>query len=268
MLINMWLHGRPATTTQAYRSNIEYFLNFVGKPLGKIALEDLQSYSSHLSSLGIKESSLRTKLNTIKSLFTFAAKLNYIRFNVAAALRIPKGNSTLAGRILKQTEVLKLINCPKISARDRAFLKLMYATGMRVSEICSLKWEDFQERDTGEVQVTVLGKGSKLRTVLVPIAAWVELEELRGSEFVFVGATNKPIDRVTAHKIVKQAALLAGVNPKVSAHWFRHSHASHALAKGAPIHLVRSSLGHSSVAVTDKYLHASPDDSSGNYLGL
>ncbi|MCC5636295.1 tyrosine-type recombinase/integrase [Nostoc sp. CHAB 5844] len=268
ILINMWLHGRPATTTVAYRRNAEYFLNFVGKSLEKVALEDLQNYSDHLRSTGVKESSLRTKLNTIKSLFTFAAKLNYVRFNVAAALRIPKGNTSLAGRILKQSEVLRLINCPQLSVRDRCFLKLVYATGMRVSEACNLKWEDFQERDSGEVQVTVLGKGEKLRTVLVPIVVWMEMQTLRNYEYVFTSSTGNPIDRVMAHRIIKNAAALSGVTSKVSLHWLRHCNASHALAKGASLALVRDSLGHSSVAVSDRYLHANPTDSTSNYLGF
>ncbi|QLE47971.1 integrase [Nostoc sp. C057] len=268
-LMNMWLHGRPASTTaSAYRRNAEYFLNYVGKSLGEIALEDLQAYAIHLNELGIKESSARTKLNVVKSLFTFAAKLNYIRFNVAAALRIPKANNSLAGRILRQTEVLKLINHPSLPVRSRCLLKLMYATGMRVSEACRLKWVDFHERDSGEIQVTVLGKGSKMRTVLVPIAVWMELEQLRATEYVFTNSKSLPIDRMAAHRIIKEAATLAGINPEVSAHWLRHSHATHAIAKGAPLALVRDTLGHSSVSTTNQYLHANPTDSSSNYLGL
>jgi integrase/recombinase XerD len=241
----MWLHGRPITTVDAYRRSTGHFFAFVGKSLGEVVLEDLQLYATHLSQSGIKESSVRTKLNAIKSLFTFAVKLNYVRFNVAAALRLPKGDSSLALRILRQQEVLKLINCPAISARDRAFLKLVYATGMRVSEACRLVWDDFQERDSGEVQVTVLGKGSKLRTVLVPLQVWMELEALRGHEHVFVSDRGKVIDRTMAHRIIKSAALKAGVNSKVSCHWLRHCNASHALARGASLTLVRDSLGQS-----------------------
>ncbi len=187
---------------------------------------------------------------------------------MAAALRIPKANNSLAGRILRQTEVLKLINHPSLPPRSRLLLKLTYSAGMRVSEAIRLKWSDFYERDSGEIQVTVLGKGSKTRTVLVPIAVWVELEQLRGCDYVFVNPKGKPISRMTAHRIIKEAATIAGVNPDVSLHWLRHSHATHAIAKGAPLALVRDSLGHSSVATTNQYLHANPTDSSSNYLGL
>lgn len=272
MLINMWLHGRTETTTGAYRHNAEKFLNFVGKPLAGVALEDLQSYATHLELSGIKDSSIRTKLNIIKSLFTFAAKLNYVRFNVAAALRIPKADNSLAGRILKQAEVLKLIEKGTKPGRDRALFKLMYATGMRVSEACQLKWCDFYEQDGGEIQVTVLGKGSKTRTVLVPPVVWMQVEELRGEsgsqEPVFKNSKGSFLDRTVAHRIIKNAAAVSGVNPKVSCHFLRHSHATHAIAKGAPLALVRDSLGHSNIQTTDRYLHANPTDSSSNYLGL
>ncbi|HYX17063.1 MAG TPA: tyrosine-type recombinase/integrase [Nostoc sp.] len=267
-LIEMWLHGRPVSTQKEYRRDIQAFLVFVNKELQECRLEDLQAYSTFWDERGIKATTKKRKLNVVKSLFTFATKLNYIRFNVAAALKMPKGDVSLAGRILRQTEVLKLVNCPKLSVRDRCFLRLVYATGVRVSEACRLKWNDFQERDSGVVQVTVLGKGEKLRTVLVPIAVWMELEQLRGHECVFVGATGNAIDRVMAHKIIKNAALESGVNSKVSLHWLRHAHCQHALSRGAPIHLVRTTMGHSSIAITDRYLESNPEDSSSNYLGM
>lgn len=267
-LIEMWLHGRPISTIKEYQRDIYAFLAFVGKGLQECKLEDLQEYSSHLDERGIKPITKKRKLNVVKSLFTFATKLNYVRFNVAAALKMPKGDTSLAGRILKQTEVLRLINCPKLSVRDRAFLKFVYATGVRVSEACRLTWEDFRERDSGEVQVTVLGKGEKLRTLLVPISVWMEIEQLQGHQHVFVGATGNAINRVMAHKIIKNAALLAGVNPKVSIHWLRHCNASHALARGASLALIKESLGHVSIVTSDRYIHANPTDSTSNYLGL
>jgi integrase/recombinase XerD len=124
-LIEMWLHNRPDSTQEAYRGDVDNFFEFVAKPLQQVTLEELQAYSTNLDEQDLKPSSIRRKLNAIKSLFTFATKLNYTRFNVAAALRIPKGNRLLSGRILKQIEVLKLINHPELTKRDRALLKLL-----------------------------------------------------------------------------------------------------------------------------------------------
>jgi integrase/recombinase XerD len=267
-LIEMWLHNRPSSTASGYRRNALNFLAFVAKPLHEVALEDLQRYADYLRSQGLKESSMRTKVNNIKSLFTFATKLNYCRFNVAAALRVSKQSSSVSGRILNQKDVLRLIDAAE--GRDKNLLKLIYATGMRVSEACRLKWSDFRERDDGSVQVTVLGKGSKIRSVIVPAMVWIDLEKGKkeGDGAVFKTNRGKPLDRIAAHKIIKKVAEVAGINPKVSIHWLRHSHCTHALNKGAPIALVRDSMGHSSIAVTDIYSHSSPLDSSSNYLGI
>lgn len=108
-LIQMWLHNRPQATVVSYSHTVTNFLDFVNKPLSAIAIEDLQAYVTYLHAQNLKESSIRTKLNAIKSLFSFAAKLNYIRFNISAALKMPKSNYSLAGRVLKQSDVLKLI---------------------------------------------------------------------------------------------------------------------------------------------------------------
>jgi integrase/recombinase XerD len=271
-LIDMWLHGRPTTTQKEYCRDVQYFLDLVGKPLTAMALEDLQSFATHLSTLNLKERTIRRKINSVKSLFSFAAKLNYVRFNVAAALRLPKIEYAIAHRILPQREILKLINAAT-PGRDRALLKLLYATGMRISEACGLNWEDFIERDDGTIQVSILGKGGKRRVVLVPDSVWVEVEALRGGDAdespVFVSVRGRRrLDRSSVHRIIKEAALKAGVNPKISAHWMRHANASHALQRGASLPLVKESLGHSSIAVTDIYLHASPKDSTSNYLGF
>ncbi|BAZ39448.1 integrase family protein [Calothrix sp. NIES-4101] len=267
-LIDMWLHGRPLSTQSEYRRDIKCFLEFTEKPLPEQKLEDLQRYAVMLQTKNLKERTIKRKINTIKSLFSFAAKLQYIRFNVAAALRLPKTEYTIAPRILPQREILKLINAAQ-SPRDTAILKLLYATGMRVSELCGLNWEDFIERDDGQIQVSILGKGGKRRIVLVPDSAWVAVESLgRGEGAVFLSSKAKRCDRTTIHRIIKAAAVKSGINPKISAHWLRHANASHALSRGASIALVKETLGHSSIAITDVYVHANPNDSTGNYLGI
>lgn len=272
VLIEMWLHNRPAGTQQNYRRDVRSLLDFVGKPLQEVALEDLQAYASHLNARQLKDSTKRSKLNAIKSLFTFGTRLNYFRFNVAAALRIPKRNSILSGRVVKQLEVFKLIDRGASNPRDRALLKLLYGCGLRISEALQLNWADFTERDSGEVQAQVLGKGQKLRVVLVPLQIWMELEALKGVAAgdapVFTSCRGRRLDRTMAHKVIKQAAAAAGVSGKISLHWLRHSHATHALSKGAPISLVRDSLGHSNISVTNVYLESNPSDGSSNYLGL
>jgi len=132
-----------------------------------------------------------------------------------------------------------------------------------------LKWSDLQGRDTAG-QITVFGKGGKTRTVLMPQSVWNSLMSLRGDagngDPVFRSRKGGHLDESMVWRIVRKAAKRAGIAKEVSCHWLRHAHASHALDRGAPIHLVQQTLGHSSVATTGRYLHARPTDSSSSYL--
>ena len=135
-----------------------------------------------------------------------------------------------------------------------------------------MAWRDLTARDDEGGQITVFGKGGKTRVVLLPASVWRALVQLRGDagpdEPVFRSAKGGHLDPSAAHRVVKRAAARAGLPVEVSAHWLRHAHASHALDRGAPIHLVQATLGHSSVATTGRYLHARPNDSSARYLAI
>src|SRR5690606_21296856 len=108
------------------------------------------------------------------------------------------------------------------------------------------------------------------RTVLMPESVWKALMSLCGDEKdghpVFRSRKGGHLHESQVWRIVRRAAERAGIDKNVSSHWLRHAHASHALDRGAPIHLVQATLGHSSIATTGKYLHARPTESSGSYL--
>ena len=155
--------------------------------------------------------------------------------------------------------------------RNAVLLRLLYGAGLRISEACGLAWRDLAARDDGG-QVSVFGKGGKTRVVLLPVGLWAPLAALRGDagadEPVFRSQRRGRMDPSAVHRVIKAAAARAGLGPAVSAHWLRHAHASHALDRGAPIHLVQATLGHASVATTGRYLHARPNDSSARYLAV
>jgi integrase/recombinase XerD len=145
----------------------------------------------------------------------------------------------------------------------------LYVGGFRVAELCSLKWSDLQRRDSAG-QITVFGKGGKTRTVLMPESVWNAVQSLRGdageNNPVFRSRKGGHLDESQVWRIVRKASTRAGIDKAVSCHWLRHAHASHALDRGAPIHLVQATLGHSSIATTGRYLHARPTESSSRYL--
>jgi len=154
--------------------------------------------------------------------------------------------------------------------RNRVLLKLLYVSGIRVSEVCGLKWCDVVPRQDGG-QVTVFGKGGKTRTILLKPKVWQQLLSIRGDsgvvDPVFGSRTGgRPLDVSQVRRIVYATAKKADLAQKISPHWMRHAHASHALDRSAPIHLVQATLGHASVSTTGRYLHARPNESSSFYL--
>jgi len=268
-VIAMWLYGRPTATQRAYFYEVEGFMGAIRKPLASVTLGDLQWYFSTKASLSAPTQA--RAINVIKSLFSFAMKTGYLSFNPAVPLMIPKSKNTLAERILSEAQVHSMIALEP-SKRNRVLLLLAYASGVRVSEACGLKWKDTRERE-GAGQVTVYGKGGRTRAGLPSVATWKELRALRGQ-----ASSDDPIfasrqggghlDPSMVMRIVRAAGARAGIPATVSPHWLRHAHASHALDRGCPIHLVQATLGHASVATTGQYLHARPDDSSARYLGV
>ena len=269
-LISMWLHGLSPQTQDRYRRTSRRFLKFVNKPLHLVTLVDLQGWQ--LTLLDLSPSSQRTAIATIKSLLSFGHKIGVLSENVGLQMRKPKAKDCLHERILSETEVQSMI-AQELCLRNRVILLLLYASGLRVSELCQLMWKDLKPRGESG-QVTVLGKGGKTRTVLLPGAVWNEIVHLRGDahsgDAVFCSREGddkgRHLDRTQVYRIVASAAKRAGIEGRVSPHWLRHSHASHSLEHGAPIHLVQATLGHSDITTTSRYLHARPNDSSAMYL--
>lgn len=271
-LIALWLHGKSANSRRAYHADVQRLLAVVQKPLAEITLSDLQALADTLSALSANTQ--KRIISSIKSLLTFAHKLGYTRFNVGAALKAPSVKHTLAARILEESEVHAMINlAPK--ARDRLLLRILYASAARVSELCALTWADVQPNgDSG--QLTLFGKGGKTRAVKLSKATWQALQtyhqnhcqEANAGSPIFTSQKGGPLDPSQVHRIVRVAAQRAGIAGNVSPHWLRHSHASHALDRGASVALVRDTLGHASLAVTSMYTHAKPNQSSALHLGI
>lgn len=270
-LMALWLHGKSKHSQKAYRVDVARLLDHVaGKPLATITLGDLQQFADRLKEEGLAPNTQKRVISSVKSLFTFGQKLGYLQFNVAAALKAPKAKDTLAERILTEEEVMKMVTLTA-KLRDRLIVRLLYSSGARISEVCGLTWRDLQPNgDTG--QVTIFGKGGKTRFVKLSKETWKALQAYRQGaghdEPIFTSQKGGALDPSQVHRIVKSAAKRAGIAGNVSAHWLRHSHASHSLDRGANIAVVRDTLGHSSLAITSRYTHAKPNESSSEFLPM
>lgn len=269
-LIQLWLHGKSKHTQRYYSGDVERFFAFSHKSLRQVILKDLQDFADQIDQQDLADGSKRRILSSIKSLISFAHKLGYLAYDISRPLILPSPKETLAERILTNDEVKRIVNAEN-QPRNKLILKVLFISGIRVSELCSLCWKDLLERSNGG-QMTIYGKGSKTRAVLIPEPLWSELILFRGSApdeyIVFRGRKrNTPMHPTTVLRIVRRAAQKAGIHKQVSPHWMRHAHASIAAEK-APLHVIQSSLGHSSIQTTSRYLHVKPNDCSSNYLEL
>ncbi len=273
-LIKYWLHNKALRTQECYRSMIKNFFNYVNKPLKAVTLEDIHNFLRYLKECRYKPISIADYTIPIKSLFTYAHQLGAVKCNIGAVLKKPKFKNQIAERILLPEEIHRMIFLEPI-LRNKLILKVLYAGGLRATELSRLKWRDVQETSDGCVQLAVFGKGDKTRYVKLPPNLSSQLRSFRGNlkedsaVFRSKARTNgRHLYRQSIGEIVRAAGQRAGIEKKVSPHFLRHSHASHALEKGAPINLVQETLGHASIKTTELYLHVQPGESSGNYLRM
>lgn len=263
---------RSPHTREAYARGCRALIEFIGKPLASITLIDAKAYHDHLCEAYTSRHTIKLYVAIAKSLFAFAVKTNYLPLNPFAAIQPAPPATITHKRILSEEDVLKLIDAPP-APRDKLILRLLYAGGLRVSELCALRWDDLTPAGVLHIRH---GKGDKERFItlspatLAKIEAWGKVAPRTAYIFSrqWHGGNVEPIGRVRVHQIIKTAALKAGINPEVSAHWLRHSHGSHALDRGASIVTVRDTLGHSSVDTTNKYLHGKRGDSSALKLAV
>lgn len=269
-VIELWLcRQRSPLTRSVYLRDISRLVFSIRRKLADISPLDLERFAASLAGSGLAPISQGRTLAAIRGFFRFADRIGYCR-NPAAGLELPRTESALSERIIPEEAVRRMIELEP-GKRNRVLLSVLYATGLRVSEACGLQWRNLQARgDAG--QIVIHGKGGHTRVVFLPPGVWCQLAPMKGTAGldapVFASRSGKPLERSRVSRIVKAAGQRAGVAGNVSTHWFRHAHASHALDRGAPIHLVQATLGHRSVTTTSRYLHARPGESSAGYLAV
>jgi integrase/recombinase XerD len=280
-LVAVWLKSHAdgsAHTVRVYRRVGERFivaLAAAGAGLRSATVEDVQAALEAMRAKEdgepVKAATVNTYVAAVKSFLGFAHRVGYTRFNAAPLIKLKKAPRQVAQRILGELEVGMLIKAAR-PGRDRLLLQVAYFGGLRVSELVALTWVRVIRRDSGEAQLSILGKGDKAREVLIPAAIAGPLLASRGDApartpiFVSVRNTGHALTERAVNYIVKDAAERAGINPAASIHWLRHAHASHAIDNGAPVTLVQATLGHSDLKTTSVYAHARPGESSGRYL--
>jgi site-specific recombinase XerD len=157
-LVALWLHGRSPRTLASYATEARAFRAFLeGRPLRAVRLGDLHAYIDRMAHLAA--SSRCTHMGAVKSLLSFGFRIGYLPVNVSAAVRLPAPRRALAERIMTEADTHRLLATPN-SPRNRAMLHLLYAAGLRISEVVGLRWRDLTVRD-GAGQAAVLGRARR-----------------------------------------------------------------------------------------------------------
>ena len=251
--------GRSQKTLTAYESDLNQASEFIGDLL-KATDEDIQKY---LAGLPDKPSSIARKASTLRSFYKFLMLEKIITKNPTVNLELPKRGRALP-KYLSQEEIELLISSAgdvKNSLRLRCMIELLYASGLRVSELCELPLS----ANLGD-KLLIHGKGAKERLVPMHEAAqhalhkWLELRD-SDSKYIFPSSAHDGhITRDGFFKILKKCALLAGIDQhRVSPHVLRHSFASHLLAGGANLRVIQTMLGHEDISTTQIYTHVLPE---------
>lgn len=266
----IWLEeGLARNTLDSYRQDLEQFSAWVQKVSEKSLLQveqaDIQQYLAFRFPTS-KPRSISRLIASLRRLYRFALRESKISVDPTLQIESPKLPRSLP-KSLSEDDVVALLNAPDlndpIGLRDRAMLEILYASGLRVSELVGLK---VTEVSLSEGVVRVTGKGSKTRLVPMGEVAidWIsrylnegrpKILEKRLSDSMFVTQRGSAMTRQAFWYLIKRYALLAGINKHMSPHVLRHAFATHLLNHGADLRVVQMLLGHSDISTTQIYTH-------------
>jgi integrase/recombinase XerC len=265
-----------SNTILAYMNDLQQFCGFLNEYLGKDVMDDdsvvseldllaIRGFINHLYQQKFNRASIARKLACLRSFFRFLCRQNYVAQNFAKAVKSPRLPKKLPG-VLQVHEINSFLDfefedTPE-GERDHAIFELLYASGMRVSEIAGLRLRDL-DPESGVMRIT--GKGKKERTVFFGSTAASaikrylnrrhELIDKEPSEWIFLNSHGNRLSETRIRQILNQYLLKLAMQKRISPHSFRHSFATHLLNAGADLRWIQELLGHSSLSTTQKYTH-------------
>lgn len=263
--------GLSANTRQAYERDLRLFCKTLGfknsDALVNVSREQITGYMTQLKEKGLAAATIARKLAAIKAFYRFMTAEGYMDANPAEVVEAGTKGIKLP-RVLSEDEVVRLLNQPDITTaegfRDRTMLEVLYATGMRVSELISLTLERV---DLNMKYIIAFGKGSKERIVPLGSVAAEFLQhylekvrpklthEDRNTNIVFLAFGGHELTRQRFWQIIRGYGRKANINKALTPHILRHSFATHLLDNGADLRSVQELLGHSDISTTQIYTH-------------
>lgn len=249
-------------TYTSYINDLYYFYIFIKKDLTKVTFEDIKDYLEHLNLKKEKTSSIRRKISSLKSFYKFLYKNNYINKKDYPLTKIayPKMEKKLP-KFIYYNDLLEIINessKDKYGVRDRLIIEMLYATGVRVSELINIKINDI---DFNNRRIIVLGKGNKERIVYYGeyaeevLKEYMKTHERKNHNYLFVNSKGGKLTDRGVRYIIDNIMSKLSVKTHVTPHVLRHTFATDMLNNGCDIKVVQELLGHSSLKATEIYTH-------------
>lgn len=264
--------GLSSNTIGAYRRDLDKYIDYLNEHkvvhIDFVDRQTIQQCLGYLHDQGASAKSLARFISTVRSFHQFALREKYAAKDPTVLIETPKYERRLPD-VLEVDEIVALLETPDISKnngyRDRTMLELLYATGMRVSELIQLEVENVN-LIMGFVRV--FGKGNKERivplgdTVIDFLTKYIEtvrpqLLKKTTTDALFLNLHGKPLSRQGIWKMIKQTGIKANINKTLTPHTLRHSFATHLLENGADLRAVQEMLGHSDISTTQLYTHVS-----------
>jgi len=258
--------GLASNSLNSYQLDLKRLSEEIGKPVTEIQAPDLARYVESLYSAGLSARSIARHITTLRNFYRFLIQEGQMTSDPTEFLNQPRQWTTLP-KYLNRDELDRLIAAPPVEKstgiRDRAMLELLYATGLRVSELCQLTLSAI-ERETGVLRVT--GKGNKQRMVPFGQAAGRAMDlylgsarprllKGRASRHLFVTARGRAMTRQSFWKLLRGYGLQVGISRALTPHVIRHSFATHLVEGGADLRSVQIMLGHADISTTQVYTH-------------
>ena len=267
--------GRSEHTRRAYLTDLRSLFTFLdsrvpGAGLDALSLPVLRVWLAAQAAGGAARTTLARRTSAAKTFTAWASRRGLMAADPATRLQMPKARRTLPA-VLRQDQAMAALHAADLGAqqgdplalRDRLIVEMLYATGIRVSELCGLDVDDI---DTGRRVIRVLGKGNKQRTVpfgapaLRALESWLrdgrpELADADSGAALLLGPRGRRLDPRQARTVVHQTVSAVEGAPDMGPHGLRHSAATHLLEGGADLRVVQEILGHSSLATTQLYTH-------------
>ena len=257
--------GLSPNTVKSYQSDLSIFLKWLSgncnSSFKNTKSEDIELFIKHLFQLGFKSTTINRKISSIKAFYVYLKKQKLIDTIPTEDIIVPKQEKNLP-KSISEKEVETLLNSingsNNIELRDKAMMELLYATGVRVSELVNIKLNDI---DFNRRVIRVIGKGSKERLVpfgekaFIALNNYLALREKSITKEIFLSNRGTGITRISFWNRVKFYLNRCGLSIEISPHTLRHAFATHILNRGADLRSVQMLLGHSDLSTTQIYTH-------------